>query len=258
MRPSVVVHLPHASTTLPLDLSPPLSLTPLEIDAELLAMTDRYTDELFALPHALATTVRFPVSRLVVDPERFPDDELEVMAAHGMGVVYTRTSDGHPLRPIPTPAERAALLARFYEPHHRALTAAVAESLSARARCLVLDGHSFPSRPLPYELDQRDDRPDVCIGTDAFHTPSWLRELAAAAFERADFSVAIDRPFAGALVPAAYYAGEVRVAALMVEINRALYMDERTGERLASFTEFRQRLSDVLTHICEHFSSQPA
>lgn len=147
----------------------------------------------------------------------------------------------------------------FYpELHGMTPSVVVAEALSARGRCLVLDGHSFPSRPLPYELDQRDARPDVCIGTDSFHTPSWLCELATAAFERADFSVAVDRPFAGALVPAAYYAGEVRVAALMVEINRALYMDERTGERLASFTEFRQRLSDVLTHICEQFSSQPS
>ena len=40
-------------------------------------MTDWYTDELFALPPDAAVTVRFPVSRLIVDPERFEDPEAE-------------------------------------------------------------------------------------------------------------------------------------------------------------------------------------
>lgn len=43
-------------------------------------MTDRYTDELFAFPETAATTIAFPMSRLVVDPERFTDDALEPMS----------------------------------------------------------------------------------------------------------------------------------------------------------------------------------
>jgi N-formylglutamate amidohydrolase len=43
-------------------------------------ITDHFTDDLFALPNHLATPVRFPVSRLVVDPERFENDELEPMS----------------------------------------------------------------------------------------------------------------------------------------------------------------------------------
>ena len=39
----------------------------------------------------------FPVSRLVVDPERFIADPMECV---GMGVVYTRTSNGEVLRAI--------------------------------------------------------------------------------------------------------------------------------------------------------------
>jgi N-formylglutamate amidohydrolase len=71
VKPPVVVHVPHTSTVIPPDTEPPLLLDGQEVDAELLAMTDRYTDELFALTESRATTVRFPVSRLVVDPERF-------------------------------------------------------------------------------------------------------------------------------------------------------------------------------------------
>src|SRR5277367_4150706 len=94
--PALVLHIPHASLVIPTDLVADLLLPPEQLDHELLAMTDRYTDELFALPPTLATTVAFRVSRVVVDPERFTDDEREPMARKGMGVVYTRTSSGRP------------------------------------------------------------------------------------------------------------------------------------------------------------------
>ena len=58
-------------------------------------MTDAFTDELFALPNAIR--VISPVSRLVLDVERLPDDS-EPMAKVGMGMIYTKTADGRPLR----------------------------------------------------------------------------------------------------------------------------------------------------------------
>jgi N-formylglutamate amidohydrolase len=81
MSTLVVVHVPHASLVVPDDVASALALTRTEIEAELLAMTDRYTDELFALPATEATTVAFPVSRIVVDPERFTDNEEDVSSS---------------------------------------------------------------------------------------------------------------------------------------------------------------------------------
>lgn len=227
--PAVVVHVPHASLAVPGDIAEDLLLTPEQLERELLLMTDRYTDELFQLPASVATTVAFPVSRLVVDPERFTDDAREPMARRGMGVIYTSTSDGHPLRHPPTASQRQQLLARFYEPHHAALTRAVENALHAHGRCLVLDGHSFPKDPLPYEEDQAPDRPDICIGTDRSHTPDPLRDMAVETFRQLGWSVALDRPFSGAIVPMRFYQRDLRVNAIMVEINRSLYMDRGIG-----------------------------
>jgi N-formylglutamate deformylase len=171
------------------------------------------------------------------------------MAQKGMGVVYTRTSSGRPLRRPPSTAQRRHLLARFYEPHHAALTTAVDRALAAHGTCLVRGGHSFPTRPLPYEDDQDPDRADICLGTDASHTPAWLRDAAAAAFEALGWSVAIDRPFAGALVPIRFYRKDLRVRSLMIEVRRGLYMDERSGARGPAFDEVRKRIGGALRAI---------
>jgi len=103
--------------------------------------------------------------------------------------------------------------------------------------------------PLPYELDQSEDRPDICLGTDAFHTPRVLAESAQRIFEEAGFSVAMNRPFAGALVPAAHYRSDSRVMALMIEVNRRLYMDEQTGERRPDFATIQTRVQDVMRSV---------
>jgi N-formylglutamate amidohydrolase len=233
----------------PSEVAAGLLLTPAELLQELLVMTDRYTDELFALPSSLATTVAFPVSRLVVDPERFTDDDSEPMARKGMGVVYERTAAGAPLRQPPSAERRRDLLARFYEPHHAALTTAVEIALAAHGACLLIDGHSFPTRPLPYEDDQDSDRPDICVGTDSSHTPGWLRDIAVHVFQKVGWRVAVDRPFAGALVPMRFYRKDLRVSAVMIEVRRGLYMDEESGARLPGFNEIREHISTALRTI---------
>ena len=216
---------------------------------ELLRLTDRYTDELFSLDDMTAIPVVFEVSRLVVDPERFPDDAREPMAARGMGAVYTATTDGAPLRVSLSESQRADLLARFYEPHHAALEAATEATLNATGQCLIIDAHSFPSEPLPCDLNQERPRAEICIGTDPFHTPDELVSKAVSGFAAYGLDVAVNRPYEGALVPSRWYRRDNRVAALMIEVNRRLYMDEATGEKLAAFVETSAIVESVLTAL---------
>jgi len=257
MPPGLVIHVPHASTIIPADVRDQFVLSDADLDTELRLMTDHLTDELFAMPRMTATTIRFPVSRLVVDPERFESDEQDVMAARGMGVVYERTAGQRALRRMLSVEERGRLIERWYRPHHAALTAAVADTLKARGSCVILDVHSFPPTPLPYEMDQRPDRPDICIGTDGFHTREVLTNTAVRLFEEAGWSVALNRPFAGALVPMAYYRTDARVQAVMIEANRRLYLDEATGTRGAGFDACHARLSRVVDHLIDDLLLAP-
>ena len=166
-----------------------------------------------------------------------------------MGVIYTRKSDGRQLRQPPTGEERAALINRYYRPHHEKLEACVSDCLQSSGRCLVVDCHSFPSVALPYELDQSADRPDICIGTDSFHTPKWLIDTMRVGFEKFGYSTAVNKPFAGSIVPMAFYHKEASVESIMIEVNRKLYMDESTCVKSAGFHSVKRHLSLILKEI---------
>jgi len=248
--PSAILHIPHSSRIIPSTARASILLSDEDLSRELVRMTDSFTDELFQVDASLATSVVFPASRLVVDPERFLDDSLESMAKRGMGAVYTRTSHGDILRMEGNTPERERLVEEYYRPHHQHLTDAVQAALHSGS-CLIIDCHSFTSVPLPHELDQSPDRPEICIGTDDFHSPKSLELGAIELFEKAGFRTFLNQPFAGALVPKAFYQRDLRVRAIMVEINRRLYMDEASGQRLPTFAAFRVRFLEVLTKLLE-------
>jgi N-formylglutamate amidohydrolase len=70
-----------------------------------------------------------------------------------------------------------------------------------------------------------------------------------AGFQLHGYTVAVNRPFAGALVPARFYRRDANVAALMIEVNRALYMDEQTGAKSNRFDETRAVVTHALAAI---------
>ena len=113
----------------------------------------------------------------------------------------------------------------------------------------ILDGHSFPLAPLPFELAQSLERPEICLGVDAYHTPASLRDAAVQLFKEAGFTTAINHPFAGAMVAQGFYQTDKRVVALMIEVRRDLYMDERNFEKLAIFGTVRRRIRNVISEI---------
>jgi N-formylglutamate deformylase len=233
----VVLHIPHSSRHVPKQERQAILLDDRALEHELLRMTDAYTDKLFPVTPFEAGRVVFPVSRLICDVERFPSDEDEPLVARGMGAFYTRTSTGEMLRSTLSPAARQGLLDRWYSPHHATLERIVNEVLLRSSRCLIIDCHSFPSVALPYELNQSEARADFCVGTDEFHTPSPLRDAIIAGVKQAGYSVAVDAPFGGALVPLSSYRKDDRVWSVMIEVNRRLYVDERTGRKNGSFEQ---------------------
>ena len=248
--PWVVFHVPHDSTHIPADVRHQFALDDAQLEHELLAMTDHKTLDLFASGVPQAQLVRAPVSRLVLDVERFADDQFEPMALRGMGAVYNKTHDGQTLRHPVTDAERHKLLEDWYRPHHAALARATQTALQESGLAVIIDCHSFPRMPLPYEVDQTARRPQVCIGTDAFHTPAALAQFLSDALAIAGYEVGLDSPFSGSMVPNAYFKKDRRVISVMLEVRRDLYLLENSGLPNADFElisrEIRQCLLQAL------------
>tara|TARA_B100001093_G_C26820969_1_gene1011865 strand:- start:773 stop:1408 length:636 start_codon:yes stop_codon:yes gene_type:complete len=205
MSSSIVLHLPHASTFISEDLLQDFFLSDQELQEELNCITDHATDRIFQQVFPEAKAIVFPVSRLIVDPERFSDDSQERMSQLCMGVTYTKGSLLQPLRKVSTHGKRQELLKQFYNPHHQKLTEIVEESLSDDNHCLIIDGHSFPALPLPYELQQTAFRPDFCLGTDDLHTPEELVAKIEGELESCGYLTARDQPFSGTIVPMKHY-----------------------------------------------------
>ncbi|MFD8816848.1 N-formylglutamate amidohydrolase, partial [Streptomyces sp. NPDC059627] len=222
-------HVPHSARPSPPGVRAGWVLGDAALERELDHNTDAHTAELAEAAAALAgvTPWRFVnrLSRLVVDPERFPDEREEMLAV-GMGAVYTRTTHRDVLRD--EPCDPGPLVERYFRPYARAMTEAVAGRLAATGRAVVIDVHSYPSRALPYELHGTGPRPPVCLGTDAFHTPAGLTRAAREAFAGCG-ETGLDSPFGGTYVPLEFYGTDARVGALMVEIRRDLYMTEPGG-----------------------------
>ena len=244
--PWVIFHIPHDSTVIPSEVRDQFVLNDKDLSREIIKMTDHHTYDLIASIFATSQIVKFPVSRLVVDVERFESDCDEYMAARGMGVIYKSTHKLKPLRRPMLRAEREHLLSKWYRPHHALLTGAVDKALNEFRRALVIDVHSFPSLPLPYETDLTSYRPEICIGSDNYHSQGAVVDELSRSFELHGFEVGINTPFAGAIVPAKHYKKDERVQAVMIEIRRELYLDESTGFLNGSSTLVQERLKNVL------------
>ena len=246
MAGSLLVHIPHSGTEIPEAFSGSFLVSPDGLRDELLKMTDWYTHELFSRGNGGALV--FPYSRLVCDVERFVDEGAEPMARIGMGVCYTRGSRLQPLR-IPSRREEAYAL---YRRHHARLERMVAERLGGGGRCCIVDGHSFASAPLPYEEASGARcrrRPDICVGADSFHTPPALLSQSLDFFRSRGLDVAVNEPFSGALVPLSRYRTDCRVASVMIEVNKKLYMDEETGRKKPEFARVRRLIQEYLSAV---------
>ncbi|NUP15058.1 MAG: N-formylglutamate amidohydrolase [Streptomyces sp.] len=242
----VILHVPHSAREMPPEVRAGIVLDDSALERELDHIVDAHTAELAqeAAGASEVTPWRFVnrLSRLVVDPERFPDEREEMLAV-GMGAVYTRTTHLAELRPADTDA--GPLVERYFRPYAKAMTEAVADRLAATGRAVIIDVHSYPTARLPYELHGEGPRPPVCLGTDPFHTPPGLLAAAREAFAPCG-ETGLDSPFSGTYVPLEFYGKEPRVAALMIEIRRDTYMTEPGGPVGPGLTRLARALAALV------------
>lgn len=247
---NILIHIPHRSYAIPNEYKELFYLNDNELFQEQLKMTDSYTNELFDVDGI--QKLIFPISRIVCDVERFRNEEDEEMTKQGMWVCYTKTSDCEPLKKVDN-KHKQEILHKYYDNHHYNFEKQVEQILEQYKKCLIIDSHSFSSKPLPYELHAQTPRPDICIGTDNFHTSKEIADYFYNAFSELGYKVGINNPFCGTIVPLKFYKKNKNVNSVMLEINRSLYMNEVTGKKNKNFMRVKRNIEQIIS-LCPYLT----
>lgn len=235
MDKKLILHIPHSSTNIP--LKDGYIVDDIFLEKEMLKLTDWYTEDLFYSDED--ELIIAPFSRIFCDPERFTDDSQEIMAQYGMGVLYEKSDDGEIIREV-TQELKEKVFNDYYWKHHNRLSNAVNNQLKQFEKALILDCHSYPSKPLKRDLDKNPERPDFNIGTDPFHTSQKLIDVSVSFFNNAGYTLGIDWPYKGSIVPLEHYQKNNNVQTIMLEINRALYLNEPGNEKSERYSEIKR------------------
>ena len=115
---------------------------------------------------------------------------------------------------------------------------------------VLLDFHSMPHEALDTVVRPGQRRPEVVLG-DRFGASAAGEVLAALeeGFVGHGLSVIRNAPFAGAFVTQQYGRPARGWHAVQIEIDRALYMDERLVRPNANFDAVRQIVTDVMARL---------
>lgn len=240
----LLLHIPHSSTYIPSYEG--YVADEHKIKNEVLKLTDWYTDDLFNSEKDI--NIITPFSRIFCDVERFENDEEEVMAKVGMGVLYVRCDNGELLREVTT-VLRENVIHNYYRKHHAEFSEVVQKQLNEEGSALIIDCHSFPSTPLQCALNQTKNTPDFNIGIDPFHTSSELTEIAIEYFRNLGYSCGLDWPYIGTIVPMKYYQKNNKVQSIMLEVNRKLYLKEPTNYKTTNYNKTKEVVSGFLDTI---------
>ena len=108
----------------------------------------------------------------------------------------------------------------------------------------------MPSKATSFHKDTGKFRTEVVIGdNEGKSCASTFRDLVVSAYKKAGFKVAVNDPYKGGAITKAYGQPLNFQSAVQVEINRRLYMNERTKEKNKNFSNIQKRLELALSYI---------
>lgn len=231
---------------------------------EIRSSEDAFVDQLFDVaPVHGAPLLLANAPRAYVDLNRAPEEFDPALidgirrAAHnpriasGLGVIPRVVSNGRAImRGKISLAEAHMRITDHWRPYHDQLQTLLDQAHGAFGEAILIDCHSMPHEAIESVSLVGRTRPDVVLG-DRFGAAAAgsVVERVEAAFASAGFKVARNMPFAGAYITQHYGRPSRRQHAVQVEIDRALYMDERTVRPNSNFAAFKTALDGVVAEL---------
>jgi N-formylglutamate amidohydrolase len=259
-RAPIIFNSPHSGSVYPGDF-----LAASRIDLPTLRRSeDSFMDELIGHLSARGfPTIRVNFPRSYVDVNREPyelDPRMfsgrlpsfantrSMRVAGGLGTIPRVVGDGQEIyRDRIAVDDALARIETLYKPYHRALRRLINKVHQMFGTVVVVDCHSMPSVGV-----SRDEprRPDMVIG-DRYGTSCapLLPDRVEETLSGLGYSVGRNKPYAGGFITEHYGNPASGLHAVQLELNRAVYMDERRRERGPRFGQVAADfaiLADVL------------
>lgn len=260
----VVFDSPHSGADYPADFD---TIAP---EGRLRRAEDMFVEELFgSAPDrgAALLAARFP--RSYIDPNRAEDDidrrlidgtwrapvAVTEKSRLGHGLIWRLCPPDLPIydRKL-TVEEVRARIDGYYRPYHRALSYAVGLAHDRFGCVYHLNCHSMPgvSAPMVVDAAGAHRRADFVLGDrDGESCAPEFRDMVRATLEGMGYAVALNDPYKGVQLIAAYSDPSNGRHSLQIEISRALYMDEDRFERGPGFTKLKADIDALIAAICE-------
>jgi N-formylglutamate amidohydrolase len=256
----LVVASPHSGSDYPPEFVAASRLDPLTLRRS----EDAFVDEIFAAAPRLGAPLlaaRFPRAYLDVnreawelDPAMFADALPDYVNARsprvrmGLGTIARVVASGEEIYGGKLCfADAQERIEQLYHPYHAALTRLVDDTAASFGFCLVIDCHSMPSG---MQGCAGRESADVVLGDchGAACAPQ-IVECARRYLKQRGFVVTLNAPYAGGFTTGHYGRPRRGQHALQIEINRAIYMDERSYHRRPGFAQLSEEMAGLVARL---------
>ena len=256
----VLFNSPHSGSTYPREF---LAASRLDI-AILRRSEDSFVDELTAgvVKHGFPL-MRANFPRCFVDVNREPyelDPRMfegrlpsfantrSMRVAGGLGTVARVVGDAQEIYDQRIPVDDALRrIESLYKPYHRALRRLFTRLHRDFGAAMLIDCHSMPSTA--GHKDERP-RPEFVLG-DRYGTSCTgiVSETIEKTLRAFGYTVSRNKPYAGGFITEHYGNPAAGLHAIQLEINRALYMDERSYRRKPEFDRLQAEMTALMAHL---------
>jgi N-formylglutamate deformylase len=260
----LVLDSPHSGVDYPDDFEAAVPL------ALLRQAEDSYVDELYASgPDRGATLIAARFPRSYIDPNRsLLDIDAALLDApwpgpavpsaktrKGIGLIWRMLDTGESIYSRKLGVEEVKRrIVRYHQPYQRAVKDALDRTHAHFGAVWHLNLHSMPSvSGLVAEEGPGKPRADFVLGDrDGTTCGAEFTALVAATLRDMGYDVKINDPYKGVELVRAFSEPKANRHSLQVEVNRRLYMDERTREKSPGFGPLRADLDRLLDAVCRY------
>jgi len=237
----ILISIPHASLEIPEQLKDYILIS----DFDIRTHSDLYSEEIYKVDnaHILEATS----ARVLCDPNRFLKEET-MENLYDDGVVSTLTPCGEfVFKNLPDKKAVEEMIENHYLSYHTKI-----EHIIAKKKIkFLIDAHSMWSLGPSHLQDSGISRPDINLGNRNHTTcTNEQTEFFTEFFMKQGYSVAINNPYHGRSIMK-LHCSQKRTPGIQIEINRKLYLDEKT---LEAYPEKIKKLNSQISSLVEEIS----